>query len=94
MFTHEVPLKTRLIIAASIVAIGWTATAVYIVHGVQKMKADNAQEFEVFDRARKVVLVKLAEGEYMTPDGRVDAEKFLSDYEFYKMAARNELTSK
>jgi len=92
MFTHEVSLKNRLLIAASIVAIGWTGTAVYIVHGVKKMKADNAREFEVIDEARKVIMVKAAQGEYDLAD-RFDSERFLSDYEFYKIAARNKLTS-
>lgn len=93
MFTHEVPLKTRLLVAASVVAVGWTATAVYIVHGVKKMKADNAREFEVIDSARKVIMTKAAQGEYDSSVG-FDSERFLSDYEFYKIAARNEIISK
>ena len=93
MFTHEVSLKNRLIIAGCVVAVGWTGTAIYLYRSVEKMKASNALELKIIDEARKVIMVNSRKGEYDGVNGEFDADRFLSDYEFFKIAARDKLTS-
>jgi hypothetical protein len=93
MFTHELSLKTRLIIGGSVALIGWGGSAIIIYRGLNKMKVENKLELTIIDEARKVVMLKAAEGYYDTPRG-FDGDRFLSDYEFYKIAARDKLTSK
>jgi len=88
--TGHLPMKYRIAIGATVAAIGWTGSAVYLYTSVRKMKSDNARELEIIDSARKVVMLKAARGEY-DGDGYFMSEKFLSDYEFYKMAAREDL---
>ena len=88
--TGHLPMKYRIGIGVAVAVIGWTGTAVYLYTSVKHMKADNAKELEIIDRARKVVMAKMISGDY-GPPGEVDSARFLSDYEFYKMAARENI---
>lgn len=88
--TGHLPMKYRIAIGATVAIIGWTGSAIYLYTSVKEMKNVNKRELEIIDSARKVVMLKAARGEY-DGDGSFMSEKFLSDYEFYKMAAREEL---
>lgn len=89
---EHLPWKYRIALAVGITATGWSIGAYFLMKQIKEMKATNALELEVIDRGRKVVMTKAAMGEYDIPGGfGFDSERFLSDYEFYKIAARESL---
>jgi hypothetical protein len=87
---EHLPWKYRVSLAAGITLTGWSVGAYFLAKQIKEMKETNARELEVIDRARKIIMLKAAKGEYDTPNS-FDGARFLSDYEFYKIAARESI---
>lgn len=84
----HLPWKFRIGIAAATSAAGFAFSYFYLKHGLKKIKRQNDIELEIIDNARKIVMVKAEQGDYINAEGGFDGATFLNDYDFYKIAER------